>query len=102
MPLMFTLRQPTSTMAWFWTILADMLATLLCDACEQRLARATSAIRRHESLMHTAITLDKSGSPTDELHQEYKTNLRATFDDAQSAWDAYREHLIEHGLIPAA
>jgi hypothetical protein len=52
--------------------------------------------------MHTVITLAKSGSLTDEQRKDYATNLRATFDDAQSEWEAYREHLIEHGLIPAA
>jgi hypothetical protein len=47
--------------------------------------------------MHTAITLTKGGSPTDKDRQEYSANLSATFNDAQSAWDAYRNHFIEHG-----
>jgi len=27
--------------------------------------------------------------------------VTASFLEAQAAWDAYRDHLIEHGLLPA-
>jgi hypothetical protein len=50
--------------------------------------------------MHGAIELAKRRPPAEEERQEFTTMLVATFNDAQSAWDAYREHLAEHGLLP--
>ena len=38
---------------------------------------------------------------TDELRREFEANLVTTFNDAQAAWDAYREHVVEHGLLPS-
>jgi hypothetical protein len=38
---------------------------------------------------------------TEEQRQQFKCDLAATFGDAQSAWDAYRDHLIDHGLLPS-
>jgi len=51
--------------------------------------------------MATAIQLARSGEPTEEQRRDFTTRLVASFNDVQSAWDAYTEHLIEHGLLPA-
>jgi hypothetical protein len=59
-------------------------------------------MRRHASVMERAITLAKGVAPlTAEQRQDYTLNLVATLNDAQGAWDAYREHLREHGLPPS-
>jgi hypothetical protein len=29
-----------------------------------------------------------------------KDRILASFSEAQSAWDSYREHLVKHGLVP--
>jgi len=57
-------------------------------------------MRRHASLMNTAIQLARSG-PTEEQREVFANQLVSSFNDAQSAWDAYRAHLVEHGLLPA-
>jgi hypothetical protein len=77
-----------------------MLPNHLCPKCEQSLADATIAMRRHASQMTQAINLLRSG-PTEEQRQQFRSDLVATFNDAQSAWDAYRDHLIEHGWLPS-
>jgi hypothetical protein len=47
----------------------------------------------------SAIQLAKTGL-TDEQRKGFKDRLVASFNEAQSAWDAYRSHLVEHGLLP--
>jgi hypothetical protein len=49
--------------------------------------------------MQTAIEQRQSGKPTDERREEYVEILVASFNTAQSAWEAYREHLTKHGLL---
>ena len=75
----------------------------LCPKCEQVLDDAAIAMRRHAALMEKAQSLSvaRGGHPTEEQRQQFKRDLLATFFDAQSAWDAYRNHLIEHGLLPS-
>ena len=85
----------------FGAILNPMNRTIVCHGCDERLTKAATAMRRHASEMHKAIELAKADSVTDELRKEYTDSLIATLHDAQSAWDAYRSHLIEHGLLPA-
>jgi len=34
--------------------------------------------------------------------QYFRIQLVLSFNDVQTAWDAYREHLIEHGFLPSA
>ena len=36
---------------------------------------------------------------TEEQVQQFRINLIVSFNDAQSAWDAYRAHLEEHGIL---
>jgi len=57
-------------------------------------------MRRHASEMNTAINLERSGA-TEEQKEDFRTSLLLSFNDAQSAWDSYREHLIQHGLLPS-
>ena len=54
---------------------------------------------RHASNMERAIDIARRGEPTEQQRQEFTVTLVETFNEAQSAWDAYRDHLIEHGLL---
>ena len=54
---------------------------------------------RHAEEMPTAISLVHTDLPEAQV-DKYKTKLIESFYDAQSAWDAYREHLKEHGIMP--
>ncbi len=76
-----------------------MLPTIICHTCSELLTDASTALRRHASLMHTSIQLAKTGL-TDEQRKDFEDRLVTSFNDAQSAWDAYREHLVKHGLLP--
>ena len=49
--------------------------------------------------METAIGLSRA-EHTEEQRQEFAANLVATFNHAQGAWDVYRQHLVEHGIVP--
>ena len=75
-----------------------MQPTRICRACDRRLRSASDAIRRHTSLMARAIALSKA-EHTEEQRQRFAADLVAMFNDAQAAWDSYRQHLIEHGLF---
>jgi len=82
-------------------MLVAMLLPRLCSVCERRLTDATNAMRRHTTLMSKTIHLARSGSATEEERQESRIQLVLTFNDAESAQHAYREHLIEHGFLPS-
>jgi hypothetical protein len=49
--------------------------------------------------MQTAIEQRRRGKPTEKQREEFAARLVASFNTAQSAWDAYREHLTKHGLL---
>ena len=71
----------------------------ICDECEQLLTTASNAMSRHTKAMQAAL----SGAQTDlseEQVDKYKLDLIRSFNNAQSAWDAYRAHLREHGILP--
>jgi hypothetical protein len=76
-----------------------MLPTRICQGCDQRLKAASNAMRRHASEMSKAIHMARSVDVTEEQRQDVTTRLVETFNDAQAAWDTYREHLIEHELL---
>ena len=57
-------------------------------------------MRRHASVMDYAIQVADGGPPTEEQRKDFTDRLVASFKDAQSAWDAYCEHLAEHGVLP--
>jgi len=50
--------------------------------------------------MNRAFELIRSAGLSEERLQTLKTRLSASFDEAQSAWGAYHEHLVEHGILP--
>jgi hypothetical protein len=61
---------------------------------------ASNAMRRHGSQMASAIQLGQTDL-SEEERREIAASVAESFREAQSAWDAYREHLVQHGLIPA-
>jgi len=48
--------------------------------------------------MSTALGVSRGGA-TEEQLEDFRGWLVASFNEAQVAWTAYREHLIEHGLL---
>ena len=73
-------------------------ACLSCPECERRTADAAYALRHHASQMADALEWVERGL-SEEGRQELVDKARVSFIEAQAAWEAYREHLIEHGLI---
>jgi len=75
----------------------------LCLSCENQLTNVVGAMRHHESQMLRFLELAKK--PDLDLSKEerlaIKARLTASFNEAQDAWNAYRERLIQHGVIPA-
>jgi hypothetical protein len=76
-----------------------MIKTRICAECEQRLKEATTAIRYHEANMHRGLELNEQGYLTEEFRRQLAPEVVASFNAAQAAWDAYREHLIMHRLL---
>ena len=76
-----------------------MQTTHICPRCEQLLATASDAMRRHAKDMHTALSLVGTGL-TEAQVDERKVQLIESFYGAQSAWKAYCDHLREHGIMP--
>ena len=81
-------------------MLSHMPRTVVCKDCEKKLPKASLALRRHTSWMSRSIKL-MQGEPAEEQLNEFRQMLVASFRDSQSAWEDYREHLIEHGLLPS-
>ena len=77
-----------------------MPAIIVCHICEQRLTDASNAMRRHMTDMNRGLTNARIGY-SEEEQKDFRHQLYASFNAAQSAWDAYREHLVEHGLLPS-
>jgi hypothetical protein len=61
------------------------------------MTNAANAMRHHATQMLAAIHLAQTDL-SEEQRQETGVRLAASFNEAQSAWDAYREHLIQHGF----
>jgi len=55
------------------------------------------AVRRHTAAAFRAIEVARS-NPTEEKRRENRAMVAASFQEAQTAWDDYRKHLIEHGV----
>ena len=75
--------------------------TPICLECTQLLNAGVDAVRRHSAVASQAVDVARS-NPTDEKRRENRAVFAASFQEAQSAWDAYRKHLIEHGILPAS
>jgi len=71
----------------------------ICNECEQLLTISANALRRHAADMHNAISLVQTDI-TEEQVDKYKIRLIASFNDGQSAWNAYCSHLRTHGILP--
>ena len=80
-------------------MLSAMPPIRLCADCEQCLTRASEAVRRHAEEMYRATSSVEKGLSEEQV-DNYKIRLIASFNDAQAAWDSYREHLKEHGILP--
>ena len=80
-------------------MLPGMLPKRLCSQCKHLLTETAHAMRRHAKVMETALKLRDTGEPTEEQRRDFPARLVATFEEAQSAWNAYREHLFEHGFL---
>jgi len=74
------------------------VVTNVCAGCQQRLDTASTAMRRHAAELNSALQSARSGRLTEEIRQSLQMSLSASFSEAQSAWDMYRAHLIEHGI----
>ena len=82
-------------------MLGLMQRTHICPGCEDRLTKTFTAMRLHLSDMHTALSLARGESLTDDQRRLFTARLMDTLADAQLAWDAYCKHLAEqHGLVP--
>ena len=72
----------------------------VCLECDVLLTESSNAMRRHAGDMTVAMFLIERGDVTEETRQDFKAKLVASFKYAQSAWDAYCKHLMEHGILP--
>jgi hypothetical protein len=82
---------------------SDLMAVLpirICLECDKLLTEASDAMRRHAGDMTVGMFLIRRGDLTEEARQDFKTRLVTSFRDAQSGWDTYRRHLLEHGILP--
>ena len=79
--------------------LTNLSTIRVCLECDKLLTEASDSIRRHAGDMTVGMFLIHRGDLTEEARQDFKTRLVGSFKDAQSAWDAYRAHLMEHGIL---
>jgi hypothetical protein len=81
------------------TVMA-VLPIRVCLDCDKLLTEASDAMRRHAGDMTVGMFLIHRGDLTEEARQDFKARLVASFRDAQTGWDTYRNHLKEHGILP--
>ena len=79
--------------------LTNVSTIRVCLECDKLLTEASDSIRRHAGDMTVGMFLIHRGDLTEEARQDFKTELVGSFKDAQSAWDAYRAHLMKHGIL---
>lgn len=80
--------------------LTNVVNVRVCLDCDKMLTEASDAMRRHAGDMTVGMFLIHRGDLTEEARQDFRARLIASFRDAQSAWDTYRKHLMEHGILP--
>ena len=78
----------------------SVLPIRVCMECDELLSEASDAMRRHAGYMTVVMELIRRRDITEEVRQDFKSRLVASFKDAQSTWDGYREHLFHHGILP--
>jgi hypothetical protein len=57
----------------------------------------SNAMRRHSTDMTAAISLAKT-ELSEEERLQMGVRVTASLNEAQVAWDTYRQHLAEHGI----
>ena len=55
-------------------------------------------MRRHAADLSRALDMLKADKLTDERLDDLTTMLFASFNQAEAAWNVYRDHLIGHGV----
>ena len=76
----------------------DPAFLLFPESSPQVLSKAITVMNRHRAVMERAIGVQQRGNVTEEQRQQYRAELAATFNEGLSALEAYRNHLIEHGV----
>jgi hypothetical protein len=76
-----------------------MIHTKICSECEYLLEKAVFAMRQHEAQVGEGLSLNAKGLLTKELRKQLAPIAVESFNNAKTAWDAYCDHLIEHGLL---
>jgi hypothetical protein len=56
-------------------------------------------MRRHAKDMDAAMSFVQNGLSEEQMYW-HKAKLVESFNQAQSAWEAYRAHLQQHGILP--
>ena len=79
-----------------------MIKTKICTQCGRWLSDAVEAMRDHETDMLLCLRLNREDQLTEDLREKLKPGLVSSFSRAQAAWDGYRRHLDEHGLLVLA
>ena len=73
-----------------------------CLRCDERLAEACNALRRTRALWGKGLSYPERMKGLRKCESIFRGRLIASFKEAQTAWDAYPDHLNEHGLLPTS
>jgi hypothetical protein len=76
-----------------------MLKLRICGECGRLLKEAAEAMRIHETDILIGLKHNLEGYLTEEGRALLAAEAVDSFNDAQARWDAYREHLVGHGLL---
>src|SRR5215467_2515874 len=68
--------------------------SFICYECDKLLSDVNNAMRRHIRVLRLALQSRRAAS------LERLEHFRASFFDAELAWDSYRGHIHKHGLAP--
>jgi hypothetical protein len=71
-----------------------MPLSFICYECDKLSNDANNAMHRHIRELRLAIQSRRSVS------LELLEHFWASFFEAESAWDSYREHIHKHGVVP--
>jgi len=79
-----------------------MIKTRICAECEQQLNIVVTALRQHQADIHTGLKLNVEGRLTEESRHMLAPEAVESFNATRVSWDAYCQHLDEHGLLKPA
>ena len=71
-----------------------MPLSFICYECDKLLNDVNNAMRRHITELHLALQSRRAAT------LEHLEHFWASFFEAESAWDSYREHIHKHGGVP--